>query len=300
MKLVWRLKWMIMVLAVCLMVPMGSCSDDDDDNGNGTPTPDLTGIWTYIGDGMRQTFVVTENTIKVTIETDVFEDWLTYRLVEGNYTTDGDNMQITITRIGTPNADLTGSTYYTKDDAEWAAMLLSLEMTDEVLDFIFTVAGDKLTLKEDIDDDGEVYTKGSEAVTPVYQANWAQTFLDDEGEKKMNLTVGAVNFMMSMQFNAQVAWITVIIGEGSIDVNDELKVVTVYLTRVGVLNPQTNEMEYYEPDDPGWDDALTNGIGMPESFSLKWSVSGDELTAIIDMNGDGVYDEDGEVYTRVV
>jgi len=292
---------MIMVLAVCLMVPMGSCSDDDDNgNGNGSGTPDLTGIWTYIGDGMRQTFVVTENTIKVTIETDVFEDWLTYRLVEGNYTTDGDNMQITITRIGTPNADLTGSTYYTKDDSEWAAMLLSLEMTDEVLDFIFTVAGDKLTLKEDIDDDGEVYTKGSEAVTPVFQANWAQTFTDDEGEKKMNLTVGAVNFMMSMQFNAQVAWITVIIGEGSIDVNDELKVVTVYLTRVGVLNPQTNEMEYFKPTDPGWDDALTNGIGMPESFSLKWSVSGDELTAIIDMNGDGVYDEDEEVYTRVV
>jgi len=287
---------MVMVLAVCLMVPMGSCSDDD--NGNGTP--DLTGIWSHIGDGMRQTFVVTESTIKVTIEMSVFEDWLTYRLVEGTYTTDGDNMQITITRIGTPNADLTGSTYYTKDDAEWAAMLLSLEMTDEVLDFIFSVAGDKLTLKDDLDDDGEVYTKGSEAVTPVYQSNWAQTFSDDEGEKKMNLTVGAVNFMMSMQFNAQVAWVTVITGEGSIDVNDELEVVTVYLTRVGVLNPQTNEMDYFEPTDPGWDDALANGIGMPASFSLKWSVSGDELTAIIDMNGDGVYDEDSEVYTRVV
>jgi len=296
------LKWMIMVLAVCLMVPMGSCSDDDDDNGNGNGngTPDLTGIWSHIGDGMRQTFVVTENTIKVTIEMSVFEDWLTYRLVEGNYTTDGDNMQITITRIGTPNADLTGSTYYTKDDSEWAAMLLSLEMTDEVLDFIFTVAGDKLTLKEDLDDDGEEYTRSQEGVTPVYQANWAQTFSDDEGEKKMNLTIGAVNFMMSMQLNAQLGWITVITGEGMLDVNDELLIVTISLTRVGVLNLQTNEMDYYERTDPGWDDVLTNVIAMPETFTLKWSVSGDELTAIIDMNGDGVYDEDGELYTRVV
>lgn len=297
MKQLWRLKWMVMVLAACLLVPMGSCSDDDD---NGDGTPDLTGIWTHIGDGMRQTFVVTDNTIKVTIEMGVFEDWLTYRLVEGNYTTDGDNMQITITRIGTPNEDLTGSTYYTKDDAEWAAMLLSLEMTDEVLDFIYTVSGDKLTLKDDMDDDGEVYTKSQEGVTPVFKANWVQTFSDDEGEKKMNLTVGATNFMMSMQINAQVAWVTVVTGDGMIDVNDESMVVTVYLTRVGVLNVQTNEMEYFEPTDPGWADALTNGIGMPASFSLKWSVSGDELTAIIDMNGDGVYDEAGEVYTKVV
>jgi len=249
MKYARSFKWMAMVLMLCLLVPLGSCGDDDDDNGDGTP--DLTGVWTHIGDGMRQTFVVTENTIKVTIETNVFEDWLTYRLVEGNYTTDADNMQITITRIGAPNAELTGSTYYTKDDPEWAMMLLTLELTNEVIDFIFSLDGDKLTLKDDIADDGEEYTKSSEGVTPVYKADWTQTFSDSEGEKKMNLTVGATNFMMSMQLNAQLAWITLFTGEGSIDVNDELLIVTIELARVGVLNLQTNEMVYYEPTDPG-------------------------------------------------
>jgi len=297
MKEKWSMKWLVLVLTVCLLALMGSCSSDD----NGEATPDLTGIWTLIDDGMRQTFVVTENTIKVTIEIGVFDDWLTYRLVEGNYTTDGDDLQITITRIGVPNEALTGSTYYTKNDPEWLAQLISIEQTDEVIDLLFSVAGDKLTLKDDPQDDRpEVYTKSQEGVTPVYKADWGQTFTDSEGEKRMNLTVGATTFMMSMQFNAQLGWITVITGEGLIDVKDEETLVTVQLTRVGVLNDQTNEIDYYEPADPGWDDALTNGIRMPEVFTLKWSVSGDELTAIIDMNGDGVYDAEGEVYTKVL
>lgn len=157
MKQVWRLKWMVMVLAVCLLAPLGSCGDDDDDDDNGGAP--YIGTWERMesevpGEEMKQVLVITATTFQVKMQMQLLQQWVDFMVIEGTYTQNGDMWTLTITRVGVMKDDLSGLEYYTSDDAEWQAILDDEVEMPESFNAKYTIDGDKLTVIFDDNGDG--------------------------------------------------------------------------------------------------------------------------------------------------
>lgn len=141
---------------------------------------------------------------------------------------------------------------------------------------------------DDDDDDG----------TLDYVGTWQMT--DNEGgmEMKQTIVLTANAFTVTMQVKIGDVWVTVNTMEGTFTVDGSMLNITI--TKVGMLDDESNQMVYYTKASPEWATILAEDIEMPETFEAKYIVAGNTLTMIIDDNDDGVYDpvEEGEVYTK--
>ncbi|RZT95773.1 hypothetical protein EV201_0398 [Ancylomarina subtilis] len=151
------MRWLTVVLMMCLVFSVNSCKNDDDDNGDNA-TPSHVGTWQLLDDGglEKQVLVITESTFKMTASVYIEDEWVDFMIVEGSYSVDGNIFMLTITRLGViADEETYEMVYFTPDDLEEWELLLEeeFEMEDH-FEAKFVVSGNKLTIITDDNDDG--------------------------------------------------------------------------------------------------------------------------------------------------
>ncbi|RXQ95850.1 hypothetical protein EO244_05955 [Ancylomarina salipaludis] len=152
------MRWLTVVLMMCLMFSVNSCKDDDDDDGNGNHViPSYVGTWQLTDESglEKQVLVITETTFKMTLALYIDEEWVDIMSVQGNYSELGNIFMLTITRLGIiADEETYEMVYYTPDDPEWDLLLDDEFEIEDQFEVKFVVSGNKLTVISDDNDDG--------------------------------------------------------------------------------------------------------------------------------------------------
>jgi len=143
-------KWLILVLIFSLSFSFNSCKDDD--------LPDYVGTWERTDESemgtIKQTLKITETTFVMNMTLNLLETWVDMMVVKGNLEVDGELFQLTITEVGIPNENFTAIEYFTPDDVNWSQILDEEVEVPESFEAKFVIAGNKLTLITDDNEDG--------------------------------------------------------------------------------------------------------------------------------------------------
>lgn len=159
---------LLLLIAMSLALSFVSCDKDDDD-------PDYVGTWelTTTMDGMeiKDNLTLTKSEFTSVGSMKIAEEWIESWGVKGTLSASGSNLTLTFTSVGSTDYDEATSTF---SDLEWYE-----PGTEEFNDMMedmggnttvhgeYTVSGSTLTLKNDMNEDGEYSTDEINVYTKV-------------------------------------------------------------------------------------------------------------------------------------
>jgi len=153
MKNRWSLKQMTVLVIICMLIPMTSCSDDDED---ANPTPYI-GTWWRMedetpGEEEKHVIKIMASTWEMKMQMLVADNWVDHIVIKGTYSETNKILTLTITEIGIlenpPVMD-----YYTPSSPEWELILDDIEMPQNA-QVKYIISGNNITFIVDGDENG--------------------------------------------------------------------------------------------------------------------------------------------------
>lgn len=131
-----------------------------------------------------------------------------------------------------------------------------------------------------------------------YIGTWERMESSEEGSISQELVITETTFTVTMSMTQDDEWVDLIFIKGTYSVSNNIFMLTI--TQFGILMEEGGGMVYFTPDDPEWDELLEEELEIEDHFEAKFVVNGNQLTLIVDENGDGIFDpvEESETYTK--
>jgi hypothetical protein len=126
-----------------------------------------------------------------------------------------------------------------------------------------------------------------------YEGTWVRTATHDDGTETMTLTISGSDITMVSETVDNDNVKSTFAFKGSNSVAGDIMTITI--NEIGVAGTD-GAIVYYKSGSDEFK-AFAENFG-DLTMKIKYSVSGNKLTIISDENGDGVYDEDSEVWTK--
>jgi hypothetical protein len=137
-----------------------------------------------------------------------------------------------------------------------------------------------------------------DTVNTSYVGTWSLTLSQSGMSMKDNMTFTKDGFTDIMQINNPVTnkWVDYIKTIGTISVSGSTMTTTytgIGISTIDPLTGPTGTITMYNTGNSNFQSLLTVA-GMPLSFDSKFSISGNNMTMMTDLNGDGDYTDAGE------
>jgi hypothetical protein len=138
-----------------------------------------------------------------------------------------------------------------------------------------------------------------DTVNPDYVGTWSNTTADGGIQIKENMTFTKDGFTYLTQRNDPTInkWVDIIKATATISVTGSTMAIT--YTGLGISTDYTVPVTMYKTGSSDFQSLMTDN-GIPLTFSSKFSVVGNKLTFMTDLNNNGNYTDSGEtiVYTK--